>query len=41
VVLEVDAEAMRRAGHVFYRSENGVYLVDEVPPRFLSPNEEP
>jgi hypothetical protein len=28
-VLEVDADAMCRAGHTFYRSENGVYLVDE------------
>lgn len=36
VVLGVDADAMHRAGHVFYRSENGVYLVDEVPPQFLS-----
>ncbi|MBC7806526.1 MAG: RNA 2'-phosphotransferase [Akkermansiaceae bacterium] len=36
VVLAVDADAMHRAGHVFYRSENGVYLVDEVSPQFLS-----
>jgi len=36
VVFEVDADAMRRAGHVFYRSANGVYLADEVPPQFLS-----
>ncbi|MBC8136339.1 MAG: RNA 2'-phosphotransferase [Fibrella sp.] len=36
VVLAVDTDAMRRAGHVFYRSENGVYLVDEVPAPFLS-----
>lgn len=36
VVLEVDADAMHRAGHAFYRSENGVYLADEIPPRFLA-----
>jgi putative RNA 2'-phosphotransferase len=35
VVLEVDAAAMDRAGHVFYRSENGVWLTDHVPPAFL------
>ncbi|MBC8142486.1 MAG: RNA 2'-phosphotransferase [Armatimonadetes bacterium] len=36
VVFTVDAQAMRRTGHVFYRSENGVYLVDDVPPQYLS-----
>jgi len=36
VVLAVDADAMRRDGHLFYRSDNGVYLVDAVPPEFLS-----
>lgn len=35
VVLIVDAAAMRAAGHLFYRSANGVWLVDEVPARFL------
>jgi putative RNA 2'-phosphotransferase len=35
VVLEVDAAAMRAAGMVFRRSDNGVWLVDRVPPRFL------
>jgi putative RNA 2'-phosphotransferase len=35
VVLEVDAAAMVRAGHVFYRSANGVWLTDHVPPAFL------
>ncbi len=34
-LLEVDAQAMSEAGHVFYRSENGVWLADEIPPRFL------
>lgn len=36
VVLRVDAAAMQRAGHVFYRSANGVWLVDEVPAQFLT-----
>ncbi|MCC6462198.1 MAG: RNA 2'-phosphotransferase [Saprospiraceae bacterium] len=35
VVLMVLARAMRAAGHVFYRSANGVWLTEEVPPRFL------
>ena len=37
VVFAVDAAAMRRAGHVFYRSANGVWLTDRVPPEFLRP----
>ena len=36
VVLAVDAAAMRKAGYTFYRSENGVWLVDSVPPQYLS-----
>ncbi len=35
VVLVVDAAAMHRAGHLFYCSANGIWLVDEVPPYFL------
>jgi putative RNA 2'-phosphotransferase len=35
-VLRVDATAVTRAGHVFFRSDNGVWLVDAVPPGFLS-----
>jgi putative RNA 2'-phosphotransferase len=35
VVLQVNAAAMRAAGHVFFRSANGVWLVDAVPPAFL------
>jgi putative RNA 2'-phosphotransferase len=35
VVLVVDAAAMWTAGHLFYRSANGVWLVDEVPPQYL------
>jgi putative RNA 2'-phosphotransferase len=35
VVFEVDAAAMHRVGHEFYRSDNGVWLVEHVPPEFL------
>jgi putative RNA 2'-phosphotransferase len=36
VVLRVDAGAMAREGSTFTRSANGVWLVDVVPPRYLS-----
>jgi putative RNA 2'-phosphotransferase len=36
VVLAVDAEKMHRDGYAFYRSGNGVWLVEYVPPRYLS-----
>jgi putative RNA 2'-phosphotransferase len=35
VVFEVDAQGMQRDGFEFYCSENGVWLVDEVPPKYL------
>ncbi len=35
VVLVVDAAAMSLAGTLFYRSANGVWLVEEVPPERL------
>ena len=31
-ILTVLAGEMARAGHAFYRSGNGVWLTDEVPP---------
>lgn len=34
-VLEVDARGMTAAGLVFYHSENGVWLTEHVPARFL------
>ncbi|ASW53354.1 RNA 2'-phosphotransferase [Plantactinospora sp. KBS50] len=34
-ILTVDAEAMARDGHVFYRSANGVWLTAAVPARYL------
>ena len=36
VLLTVDAAAMAGAGHAFYRSANGVWLTDAVPPEFLA-----
>jgi putative RNA 2'-phosphotransferase len=35
VVLRVAAGAMHRAGHLFYRSANGVWLTEHVPPDFI------
>ena len=34
-MLVVDARRMHADGHVFYRSDNGVWLTDAVPPRYL------
>ncbi|MDX3454169.1 RNA 2'-phosphotransferase [Streptomyces sp. ME02-8801-2C] len=35
VVLPVDAAAMHRDGHLFHVSENGVWLTESVPSRYL------
>lgn len=35
VVLVIDAAKMRAEGYTFFRTANGVWLVDEVPPRYL------
>jgi putative RNA 2'-phosphotransferase len=35
VALTVKAAAMQADGHVFYRSANGVWLTDAVPPAYL------
>lgn len=35
IVLTVRSADMARAGHLFYRSENGVWLTDHVPPPFI------
>lgn len=35
IILTVHAGEMARAGHVFYRSENGVWLTAHVPPAFI------
>jgi len=34
-LLIIHAGDMHRAGHVFYRSANGIWLVDHVPPQFI------
>jgi putative RNA 2'-phosphotransferase len=35
VLLDVDAKRMRSDGHAFFRSDNGVWLTDAVPARYL------
>ncbi|MCA1990957.1 MAG: RNA 2'-phosphotransferase [Coleofasciculus sp. S288] len=35
VVFAIDALAMHEAGYTFYCSENGVWLVEQVPPEYL------
>lgn len=35
VILEVDAEAFTESGGVVYRSSNGVYLTEAIPPEYL------
>lgn len=37
VIFVVDAATMTQAGHVFYHSDNGVWLTEAVPPEFLRP----
>jgi putative RNA 2'-phosphotransferase len=34
-ILEIEAMRMRADGHKFYISDNGVYLVDEVPSKYI------
>ena len=42
VILSVDAAALHAAGHLFYRSDNGVWLTEAVPPQFIGfPPEDP
>lgn len=36
IILRVDAAAMHQAGYVFWMSENGVWLCEEVPVRYLN-----
>jgi len=35
-IFAVDAAAMHQAGFIFYCSDNGVWLVDRVPPQYLT-----
>lgn len=42
IILRVAAEVMHLDGHQFYLSDNGVWLVDAVPPTYLTfPEEKP
>jgi len=34
-ILTIEAMKMRADGYKIYKSENGVYLVDEVPPKYI------
>ena len=34
-VLEIDTTTMNRDGYGFYQTENRVWLVDTVPPKYL------
>ena len=36
VIFRVDAKRMAEAGFKFYRSANGVWLVEAVPPEYLA-----
>ena len=35
VILQIDAKKMQDVGFVFYISDNGVYLIDSVPKRYI------
>ncbi|MEM9814132.1 MAG: RNA 2'-phosphotransferase [Pseudomonadota bacterium] len=41
VVLRVDAAALAQTGHMFFRSENGVWLTDHVPAEAMEPMSDP
>lgn len=36
VIFAVDAAAMQQAGFLFYCSNNGVWLIDQVPPQYIT-----
>jgi len=35
LILEIDGNQMKRDGHKIYESDNGVILVNEVPPKYI------
>lgn len=39
VILAIDAQSMEQDGYQFYCTENNVWLVNNVPPKYLSPLE--
>lgn len=36
IVLVIDAKKMLSDGHTFFLSENGIWLIDHVPPKYLT-----
>ena len=36
IILQIDATSMHSAGFVFFRSANGVWLTEQVPPEYIS-----
>ncbi len=40
-IFRIDTVAMHANGYKFYRADNGVWLTDQVPPRFLTPLSKP
>jgi putative RNA 2'-phosphotransferase len=36
IIFTIDAAKMYQAGYQFYRSDNGVWLVNSVPPEYLT-----
>ncbi len=36
LILAIDSLIMHEDGHTFYRSDNGVWLVDNVPPKYIT-----
>jgi putative RNA 2'-phosphotransferase len=36
IIFQIDTEAMQKAGYIFYLAANGVWLVDRVPPEYLT-----
>ncbi|ASZ13450.1 RNA 2'-phosphotransferase [Chitinophaga pendula] len=40
-ILSVDSAKMFHDGHVFFLSDNGVWLTDHVPPRYIDFNYQP
>jgi len=40
IILEVSADRMHEDGHVFYLSDNGVWLTDNVPAKYLTITDE-
>lgn len=39
VLLQIDAARMRKDGHLFFQSDNGVWLTDHVPAHYLTVRE--